>query len=198
MAPIAFRWARFSLLSCLPREKTTDTHYSPFLGSPEMSDKLRYEWHCWADVRTNDVTHVRTTGGRTYERRVDARTNDGNARTNDAHAVQTILWYYYIWTQNVCLCPCPAQTLNNTFGAKNSSTFSTAPDDPSSIWTNIHCTCALIIIHPISKNPITNFGNMFSHLIHERLKPRLISWHTLPSYNSLYVQESQIVRKTAL
>ena len=170
MAPIAFRWARFSLLSCLPREKTTDTHYSPFLGSPEMSDKLRYEWHCWAGR-----THVRTM--------CDVRTNDGwthvrtmcDARTNDAHAVQTILWYYYIWTLNVCLCPCPAQTLNNTFGAKNSSTFSTAPDDPSSIWTNIHCTCALTIIHTISKNLITNFGSMCSHLIHERLKPRIIS-----------------------
>ena len=124
MAPIAFRWARFSLLSCLPREKTTDTHYSPFLGSPEMSDKLRYEWHCWAD----------------------ARTNDGNARTNDSRAVQTILLHYCIWNLNVCLCPCPAQTLNNTFGAKNSSTFSTAPDDPSSISTKVLCIFAHTII----------------------------------------------------
>ena len=63
MDATAFCWAIFSLLSCLPREKTTDTHYSPFLGSPEMSDKLRYEWHCWVDPRTND-------GCRTYERRV--------------------------------------------------------------------------------------------------------------------------------
>ncbi len=146
-------------------------------------------------VRTTEATHVRTTGA------MAARTNDGgNARTNDRSGVslQTILLDYCIWNLNVCLCPCPAQTLNNTFGAKNSSTFSTAPDDPSSIWTNIHCTCALTIIHTISKNLNTNFGSMFSHLISTRLKPRIISWHTLPSYKPLYIQESQIVRKTAL
>ncbi len=84
MAPIAFRWARFSLLSCLPREKTTDTHYSPFLGSPEMSDKLRYEWHCWVDVRTNDGCNARTNDGG------NARTNDGcNGRTYERRRQRT-------------------------------------------------------------------------------------------------------------
>jgi hypothetical protein len=125
------------------------------------------------NARTNDGCNARTNDG------CNARTNDGNARTNDGcNAVQTILLHYYIWNLNVCLWPCPAQTLNNTFGAKNSSTFSTAPDDPSSIWTNIHSTCALTITHTISKNLITNFGSMCSHLTHERLKPRFISWHT--------------------
>jgi len=110
MAPIAFRWARFSLLSCLPREKTTDTHYSPFLGSPEMSDKLRYEWHCWADVRTNDVTHVRTTGGRTYERCVThVRTTGGRTYERRARSSNYFVVLLYMDPERM---PMPVSSAN--------------------------------------------------------------------------------------
>jgi len=137
------------------------TFSSPFADSSILVQERKYsfprdlrnEWQIEIWVALHD--------GRTDERWTHGRTT--------ADAVQTILLDYSIWTLNVCLCPSPAQTLNNTFGAKNSSTFSIALDDPSSIWTNIPCTCALTIRQTISKNPIIIFGTMYSHLTNDSL-----------------------------
>ena len=117
-------------------------------------EKILLSWEVQKWVTNWDMSRIAR--WRTDERWTYGRTT--------ADAVQTILLDYSIWTLNVCLCLSPAQTLNNTFGAKNSSTFSTALDDPSSIWTNIPCTCAHTIRQTISKNPIIIFGTMYSHL----------------------------------
>ena len=48
----------FSLLNYNSREKTIHTHYSPFRGTPEMSDKLRYQWQIILRYFTHIIYHV--------------------------------------------------------------------------------------------------------------------------------------------
>ena len=141
-----------SLLYIRSREKIY-----PFLGTPEMSDKLRYEWRLYlhtfiahfAFCPPYFLSSVIVQERKTY---TPLYPLPGNSRNE---------WQIEIWVTNHFKILCAYYTWslswttyylnihNNLFGEKNSSTFSIALDVPSSISTKALCTFAHIII-PIS------------------------------------------------
>jgi len=140
----------FSLLNNNSREKTIHTPLYPFLGTPEMSDKLRYEWrlylHTFIASFAFSAPLFSLFSYRSREKTIYTIIPlPGNSRNEWQIEIWVtnhfkILSPYYTWSPSWTTCYQPTQ--NNPFGETNNSTSSIALDDPSSISTKLLCIFA--------------------------------------------------------
>ena len=154
LIPIATFVPLLPLSSILVQERKC-----PFTGSPEMSDKLRYEWRLYLHTFTTPFAFWHTLFSlfsyRSREKTIHPPLYplSGKSRnewqieiwvTNHFKILSTYYTWSLSWTTYYYL-----NIHNNPFGEKNNSSFSIALDDPSSILTKLLCIFAHTII-PIS------------------------------------------------
>ena len=155
---------------------------SPFLGTPEMSGKLRYECRLYLHTFTapialcSPIFSLLSCRSREKTIYTPLYPLPGNSRNEWQIEIWVanhfkIFYPYYIWSLSWTTYYLTMR--NNPFGEKNNSTFSIALDDPSSILIKVLCIFAPTIIPTslltlLSYNAHTDLSNTTTMMMREK------------------------------